>query len=150
MQTQQSFEGNRVNSMQLSPEQVNDLISKERSMPTKKRTKSPTARALQEMRDLGFVAGGVEQTIPRTFIKRDFCGWCDIIYLTGKSIVGVQVTDASNHAHRRVKILAEPRALVWLRSGGLIEIWSYAKQGAIGEQKRWKCRKEEIVATDFA
>ena len=114
----------------------------------KPRQKSPTARTLEHLRELGYVCGSVEQTIPRTFIKRDFLGWCDLIYLSS-SIIGVQITDASNHAHRREKILAEPRARAWLKAGGLIEIWSWAKQGPRGQGKRWTLRKEELVEADF-
>lgn len=40
---------------------------------------SPTARALAECRKRGWVAQVVEQTIPRTFIKRDLFGVIDII-----------------------------------------------------------------------
>jgi hypothetical protein len=43
---------------------------------------SPTARALAECRKRGWIAQTVEQTIPRTFIKRDFLGVIDIIALT--------------------------------------------------------------------
>lgn len=120
-------------------------------MTTTKRKKSvsPTQRALAELRRLGFHAWVVESTIPKTFIKRDFMGWADIIYLTS-SIVGVQVTSGSNHAARRSKILAEPRAKAWLEAGGLIEVWSVDKQGARGEVKRWVIRKEELVLADFA
>ena len=118
--------------------------------PKKKRTKSPTARCLEDIRKLGFDAAIVEQTIPKTWIKRDMFGWVDIVYLTGTSIVGVQVTSGVNHAARRSKILAEPRALKWLKSGGLIEVWSYDLKGARGEVKKWTLRKEEIIESDFA
>lgn len=118
-------------------------------MATKKRTKSPTARALEALRKQGFYAWVVESKIPKTFISRDFMGWADIIYLTQTNIVGVQVTSGANHAARRSKILAEPRALAWLQAGGLIEVHSWSKQGARGQVKAWVCRKEEIVAADF-
>lgn len=95
---------------------------------------------------MGFHAWVVESVIPRTFIKRDFMGWADIIYLTGKAIVGVQVTTGSHHANRLDKILAEPRALAWLQSGGLIEVWSYVRYT---DSKEWLLRKEEIVEEDF-
>lgn len=115
----------------------------------KKRRKSPTAMALDELATLGFVAGKVEQTIPRTFIKRDFLGFVDVIYCTPTSIVALQVTSGggsgkSNAKARRRKILAEPRALAWVKAGGLIEIWNYVKR-----EDAWGCEKEEIIESDF-
>lgn len=108
---------------------------------------TPTARAMQDARELGFVAEKVEQKIPKTFITRDFAGFADLIlFRPGVGIIAVQVTSGSNHAARRTKIAAEPRAATWLESGGRVEIWSYAKQGARGQQKRWTLRREEITS----
>ena len=73
----------------------------------------------------------------------------DIIYLSETSIVGVQVTTASNLAARRTKILAEPRALAWVKAGGILELWGVAKRGARGQRKTWAITKEEIVAEEF-
>lgn len=42
---------------------------------------TPTARALAECRRRGWIAQVVEQTIPHSFIKRDFLGCIDIIAL---------------------------------------------------------------------
>lgn len=114
--------------------------------------KSPTARCLEWLRKEGHYAWVVESTIPKTFIKRDFMGWADVIYLTKTNIVGVQVTaggSGGQHASRKAKIIAEPRALAWLQAGGLIEVWSFAKQGARGAAKKWTLRREELVAEDF-
>ncbi len=121
--------------------------------PVKKRKskgKSPTSRATEILRKEGFTFGIVERKVPYQFISQDFLGFADLIYLTKASIVAVQVTTGSNHAARRTKILAEPRALAWIKSGGLIEIWSFALQGGSGKAKRWVLRKEEIVEGDFA
>lgn len=116
----------------------------------KPRRKTPTARALEDIRKQGFTAEVVERRLPKCFITKDFFGFADIIYCTGLSIVALQVTGGTNHATRRAKIIAEPRARVWLNAGGLIELWTYNKQGARGEEKKWVCRKEEIVVGDFA
>jgi hypothetical protein len=43
---------------------------------------TPTARTLAECRKRGWIAQVVEQTIPRTFIKRDLFGIIDIIAVT--------------------------------------------------------------------
>lgn len=47
---------------------------------------SPTARTLAECRKRGWIAQVVEQTIPRTFIKRDFLGCIDIIAITPSKV----------------------------------------------------------------
>jgi hypothetical protein len=50
---------------------------------------SPTARSLEECRKRGWIAGVVEQTIPHTFIKRDFIGIIDIIAIVpGEERIG--------------------------------------------------------------
>lgn len=118
----------------------------------KKRRKTPTARALEHLRKEGFHAAVVEKHIPHTFITQDMFGFADIVYLTATSIVALQVTsnNGGNHSARKAKIIAEPRALAWLKAGGLIELWSYAKQGPRGQEKVWTLRREEIVAEDFA
>lgn len=43
---------------------------------------SPTARTLAECKKRGWIAQVVEQTIPRTFIKRDLFGIIDVIAVT--------------------------------------------------------------------
>lgn len=110
---------------------------------------TPTKRALKEIRSLGYTAQVVEHW--NSFARRriDLFGFADIVVLTPGSIVAVQVTAGSSHAARRKKILAEPRALAWIRAGGVLELWSFAKQGARGERKTWKLRKESIVVEDF-
>jgi len=127
-----------------------------REMKPKAKTKrkkrcSPSAMAMKELRAAGYHAAVVEQKIPYTFISRDFMNWADIIYLTESNIVGLQVTTntGGQHTKHRAKILAEPRALAWIKAGGLIELWSFAKQGPRGKVKKWVCRKEEITEDDF-
>jgi hypothetical protein len=120
----------------------------------KARKKSPTARSLEELRALGATVAVVEQTVPRTFIKRDFLGFADLIavfpgamvngcHKYGK-IVAIQVTSASNHSARLKKIAAEPRAKDWITAGGMIELHSWKKVAG-----RWVSRKEEIVLEDL-
>lgn len=111
---------------------------------------SPTQRTLAELRKLGGVCGIVEKWNMHVKRRQDLFGFIDILALVGSNIIGVQATTGSNHAARKTKILAEPRALAFLRAGGLIELWSWDKKGARGQVKRWVCRKEEIVLEDFA
>jgi hypothetical protein len=106
---------------------------------------SPTARSLAECRKRGWIAGVVEQTIPHTFIKRDFIGIIDIIALTGTGILGIQATSGANHAARMTKAKAEPKLAKWLADGGRFAVWSFAKQGERGKRKTWKLREDEYV-----
>ena len=115
----------------------------------KRKGLSPTARTLAECRRRGWIAQVVEQTIPRTFIKRDLFGVIDIVAVTTEScILGIQATSGTNHAARISKALAEPRIIPWLRAGGFVEIWSWAKQGARGKSKRWTLRVQPIGIDD--
>ncbi len=114
------------------------------------RSKTPTARTLEALRKMGAVAGVVERRIPKSFVTVDLFGFIDIIALVGPNLIGIQATSGNNHAARRTKILSEPKAMAWLKTGALIEVWSWAKKGKRGERKLWTCRKEEIVETDFS
>lgn len=110
---------------------------------------TPNARTLAELRSRGWVAQSVEQTIPRTFVKRDLFGIIDLIALTPDGILGIQVTSGANHAARRTKALAEPRLRAWLDAGGRFAIWSWSKRGPRGKRKRWELREERIVVEMF-
>lgn len=122
---------------------------------TKPRKRSPTSRSLEELRALGAIVSIVEQTIPKTWIKRDFLGFADIIAVFPGNlvndcwkygnIVAIQVTSGSNHSTRRHKIAAEPRAHAWITAGGLIELHSWRKV-----KGRWESRKESIELEDLA
>ncbi len=128
-------------------------------------SKSPTQRALAILKKEGHVACVAERYNAfagppgmrchacgknRVGSRSDLFGFIDIVYLTKTSTVGLQVTDSTSHSGHKKKILAEPRALDWLRAGNLIELWSFGLKGGRGEVKRWVLRKEEIVEADFA
>jgi len=133
--------------------------------PKKKRKKStsPTARTLAELRKRGWTAQVVEQHLPfpKPFgTKRDLFGVIDIVaiapvmtpasgQLMGREIVGIQATaDSANHAHRRTKILAEPRAKQWVEAGGRLELWSWSRRvarkqdGSKAKRPVWTLRVE--------
>lgn len=105
---------------------------------------SPTQRALAHIRKLGHTAQVVERFCAFSKRRIDLFGFIDIVYLDGTNIVGVQVTSGDHHAHRREKILAEPKALAWIKHGGKIEVWSFSKRGERGKAKRWTLRCERI------
>lgn len=110
---------------------------------------TPTARTLQHLRKLGFIADVVERRLPRCFITRDAFGFGDILAARpGVGIVLIQATGGSgNFAKRKAKILAEPRAVEWIASGGRIEVWGWNKQGPRGKRKTWTLRREDITFT---
>lgn len=112
---------------------------------------TPTARTLAECRKRGWTAQVVEQTIPRTFIKRDLFGVIDIIALTPQGqTIGIQATgdNAGDMARRERKIIAEPRAKLWLECGNLLEVWGWGKRGR-GKRKLWTLRIEPIAIEMF-
>ena len=85
---------------------------------------TPTARTLQELRKRGYRCQVVEQTIPKTFIKRDLWGLWDVLALKGSETLAVQVTSGSNVSARLQKI-AESEAIADCRAAG----WSLAVHG---------------------
>lgn len=114
--------------------------------PRRRSSKSPTARALADLRDLGFTAAVVERWNPYAKVRHDLFGVIDIIAMFPDfGILGVQCTSRDNHAARRTKALAEPALRTWLECGGRFEVWSYAKQGARGERKTWQLKREELT-----
>ena len=112
---------------------------------------TPTARTLAECRKRGWIAQVVEQTIPRTFIKRDLFGVIDIIAITPNGILSIQATgDHGGDVQQRVrKILAEPRALQWLSTGARLAVWGWGRRGAANTRKLWTLREQEITRVDF-
>jgi len=93
--------------------------------------KSPTQYAVEECRARGWVPGIVEKWNPHAQIRQDLWGWCDIVALDPRrgETHFIQVTTGSNHAARRVKILA------WEHLHGLTSqptvrahVWSYSKR----------------------
>jgi len=81
----------------------------------------------------GWTVTTVEQRIPHCFITKDAFGFGDLLIAKPSGgIVLVQVTgDASTgNFHKRIaKIKAEPRAGIWLASGGKILVHSWEGKG---------------------
>lgn len=107
---------------------------------------SPTKRSLDLLRRNGWEPAIVEKW--NQFAKRrfDVYGVIDVLGINGEQIIGVQATSASNQSARRTKILQEPRALLWLKSGGRLFIHGWRKSA---KNNRWVCNEIEITASDF-
>lgn len=102
---------------------------------------SPTSRSLKLLRDRGYVAAVVEQTVPKTFIKRDLFGLWDILAVhpdTGE-VLAVQTTSASHVSHRLRKI-EDHEHLPLVRSAG----WTLHVHGWRKVKNRWKCREVDV------
>lgn len=131
-----------------SPEEI---LPKRRKKP---RALTPMSVKLLESR--GFIVAKVEQRlpIPGKFVTLDAFNVFDLLVACpGFGIAGVQVTGGSggNAAARRAKVLAEPRARVWIESGGriLLHAWRTTNDRVRGAKKTLKLLESEIVLSDF-
>ena len=108
---------------------------------------SPTARTLALLRRAGYEAGVVERRNPKMkFVTHDFLGCIDVIGVCEGYTVGIQATSAANQSARRKKILAEPRALVWLKAGNELYVHGWRKSA---KNNRWVCNEIAITVDDF-
>jgi hypothetical protein len=118
---------------------------------------SPTARTLAELRRLGWTAQVVEHWNAYARRRIDLGGGIDVVAWHGPNlstfahggILGVQACAGASHAARRDKLLALPAMREWVAAGGLLEIWSWAKQGARGKRKVWTLRRESLDLAMF-
>lgn len=130
--------------------------------PKKKRKKStsPTQRTLAECRKRGWIVQVVERYNPHARVLQDLFGVIDLVAivshmdaergrLQGDALLAIQACSGTDHARRRDKILAEPRARAWIEAGGKLELWSWAKQGARGKRKLWTLRVEAFTVEDW-
>ena len=118
-------------------------------MRSKYKKRSPTASTTHALRASGYMTAVVEHWHHFAKKKIDLFGFADIIAARNtdgvQDIVLVQATSGTNHSARRKKILAEPKALEWIRAGGRVEVWSWRTLKAEG----WMPRVEEILEGDF-
>jgi hypothetical protein len=112
----------------------------------KRKSTSPTARTLAECRKRGFTAQVVERFNPHAKVRVDLFGVIDVVAMGNGTIVGIQACSGTDHARRRAKILAEPRAKQWVECGGHLELWSWSQRGAAGKRKLWTLRVETYAS----
>ena len=114
---------------------------------------SPTARAIAEMRRLGWMAQVVEKWNPHAKVRQDLFGIIDVLAVDERYCYGIQVTSGSNHAARRTKMSLSTKALVWLRSPHRrLEIWSYSKKKIKrgGVAFKYELRRERLTVESLA
>lgn len=100
---------------------------------------SPTARSLALFRARGFLAGVVEQTIPKTFIKRDLFGFVDIVAVKDDFSYFCQTTTSGNMSARCKKIEESENLKTLHGTCRRIVVHGWAKRGERGKAKRWVC-----------
>jgi len=114
---------------------------------------SNTQRTLRYIREQGWYADIVERFNPYAgkFGKRmDLFNIIDIIALGENSIIGIQSTGEGFAEHNK-KILNEPMAIEWLKSGGRLILigWRKVKLHKGGKAMRWIPRIKEYTLKDF-
>lgn len=131
----------------------------------RRKAKSPTQRTLDELRKRGWTAQVVERPWNKfSKVTLDLFGVIDLVAIvpctasggvSNGAILGIQATSGSNHASRRTKILAEPRAKEWVDAGGRLELWTWSQRvaykanGSKAMRPAWTLRVEtyaEMVA----
>jgi hypothetical protein len=102
---------------------------------------SPTARTLAALRKAGWIACVVERWLPKVELRRDAFGFGDILACRplDRQVLLVQATSLANVGARVAKIKSKPEAAAWIRSGGAIECWGWAKRG-----DRWRAKIVEV------
>jgi hypothetical protein len=106
---------------------------------------SPTARTLDRLRQLGYLACVVERWLPRVQQRADLFGCIDVVGIKpGVPILGVQATTIGHVAHRLAKARALPALAVWLRAGADFQVWGWAKRG-----QRWEVKQVMVQAEDL-
>jgi len=110
--------------------------------------KSPTARSLELLREMGYTCQVVEYFHAPSRRRRDFLGCIDIIGAHSvHGILGVQATDDTDHSKRARKARGCDLE-AWL-SHARMEVWSWGLRGPRGERKLWTCRIERIKVSEL-
>ncbi len=104
---------------------------------------SPVQRSLAEMRGRGWIAAVVEHWNPHAFIRQDLFGIFDLLALTDRGILAVQVKGTGDGVVKaQEKMASTPAARRWLDGGGRIEVWVWRKVKLERGKKamRWRLR----------
>lgn len=104
---------------------------------------------MNAMRDAGYTCGVVEKWNMHARIRQDLYGFIDLIAMGRGGIIGVQATTMAHKADHLDKIIAEPRAITWLRAGGRIQLWSWRKLKVKVNRKSWQADIQEVTLKDF-
>lgn len=114
---------------------------------------SPTSRTLALLRQRGYEPWIVEVWNRFSCTRLDLWNFGDVIAIKeGLAHLIVQTTSYSGVSARVKKILAEPRALTWIKTGGEIHVhgWRKVPKKKGGKQMIWVPRVVEITQEMFA
>ncbi len=110
------------------------------------KSKSPLARSMARLRDLGYLVEKTEHWNAFSRRRVDFMGFADAIAIRGDEVLAVQSTSSSNVSARIKKLVALPNVAIWLSSPHrklVVEGWS--KRGPRGKRKLWSNGLTEIT-----
>lgn len=112
---------------------------------------TPTARTMAHLRGLGYEVAVVERWNSYTRTRHDLYGFADLLAMRGRELLAVQATSTGNVSARVKKILAEPRAKLWVEPGSqrFIVVVGWAKRGARGKRKTWQVKEVPVDAGMF-
>ena len=112
---------------------------------------TPTARTMAHLRGLGYEVAVVEKWNAYTRTRHDLYGFADLLAMRGKELLAVQATSTANVSARVKKILAEPRAKLWVEPGSqrFLTVIGWAKRGARGKRKTWTVKEVPVDAGMF-
>ena len=91
---------------------------------------TPTTRTLQFLEARGYIADICERR--QGPISRDLFGCIDIVaaHPRKREVLFIQVTSHSHRASRLAKTAEAPKTIQLLRSGALVEVWTWANEDA--------------------
>lgn len=113
---------------------------------------TPTARTMAYLRGLGYEVAVVEKWNSYTRTRHDLYGFADLLAMRGKELLAVQATSTGNVSARVKKIIAEPRAKLWLEPGSqrFLTVIGWSKKGPRGKRKVWTPTFRPIDPAAFA
>jgi len=71
----------------------------------KPKGKSPTARSLEHLRKLGYIADVTERWIPKINVRKDLFGFIDILAINDTEVLAVQATGEQNSGNVSTRVL---------------------------------------------
>lgn len=112
---------------------------------------SPAQQSIALLKSEGYTVGITEHFNSFARIRQDLFGFIDMVAVRpqGMGVLAVQTTSRANVNARLEKILVSKNAKVWLEAGNDIEIHGWAKMGARGERKLWKCHRLAVTIDQF-
>ena len=117
---------------------------------------SPTEHSLAVCRKRKWLVDVVERSIfanGKMYGKHDLFNIFDLVAITPKGILGLQVTSASNVSARFRKLTQEHADTCrrWLGAKGLIAVWGWKKRKVRGKDgKWWELIVREITCDELA